>query len=422
MRRHCRPLAIAPLAALSIMGALLASPFAVAPAAAAPAETTPAAPTPAKPAASTTLPPATPCGQVGDWLLPGNDGRFAGAVSAPLSSAALIDRLADRQTVLLGETHNSAEDHRWQLHTLAQLHARHPQLALALEMFPRRLQPVLDRWVAGELSEAAFLRESEWDKVWGYDARDYLPLFHFARMNRVPMLAMNVERTLVDAVSRDGWEAVPETQKEGVTRPAKPSPAYLERLRDIFEHHPERKRGDTAFPRFVEAQTLWDRGMAQTIAEHLRTHPDSLVVGIVGAGHVRHGDGIAHQLRDLGIERSAGLITWNRDLACGLIADGVADAVRIVSAPTDNPPRLGIAMKAAKAGVGIDSVLPGSVAERAGVKAGDLLVEAAGRPLRDMTALQAIVQRQAPGTWLPLKVKRDGKEIEIVARFPAAGQ
>ena len=29
-----------------------------------------------------------------------------------------------------------------------------------------------------------------------------------------------------------------------------------------------------------------------------------------------------------------------------------------------------------------------------------------------------IVQRQAPGTWLPLKVRRSGEDIEIVAKFP----
>ncbi|MBI2308578.1 MAG: ChaN family lipoprotein [Rhodocyclales bacterium] len=334
----------------------------------------------------------------------------------------MVERLGDRQAVLLGEAHESAEDHRWQLHTLAQLHAKRPQLALALEMFPRRLQPVLDRWVAGELTESEFLRQAEWEKVWGFDARDYLPLFHFARMNRLPMLAMNVDRALVDAVAREGWEAVPEKRREGISRPARPSAEYLKYLRRVFEHHPEKTRGEKGFATFTEAQTVWDRGMAQTIAEHLQKNPDSLVVGILGAGHVRHGYGVAHQLRDLGIGRVAGLVTWNQAEACSGIADGLADAVRIVAEPAANPPRLGISMEDQKDGVRVVSVVAGSVAEQAGIKPDDVIVGAAGQPVRDMQALRYAVQRQPPGTWLPLQLKRGGDEQEVVARFPADGK
>lgn len=365
----------------------------------------------ALPVAATAAPADAACGQPGQWLVPGK-------TATPQTSAALLDRLADRQAVLLGESHESAEDHRWQLHTLAQLHAKRPQLALALEMYPRRLQPVLDRWVAGELNETEFLRQSEWDRVWGYDARDYLPLFHFARMNRLPMLAMNVEHALIDAVGRNGWDAVPDKQKEGLSRPARPSAEYVKLLRRIYEHHPDKSEGGKGFERFTEAQTTWDRGMAQTIAEHLKQHPKSLVVGILGSGHVRNGHGVAHQLRDLGVPRVGLLVTWNQDEDCAGIVDGLADAVRIVAPPASNPPRLGISMEAEKGGIRIASVVAGSIAEKAGIKAGDLVVEVRGLPLRDMQGLRFAVQQQTPGTWLPLKVKRGSEEIELIARFP----
>ena len=32
--------------------------------------------------------------------------------------------------------------------------------------------------------------------------------------------------------------------------------------------------------------------------------------------------------------------------------------------------------------------------------------------------LIGVVQRQSPGTWLPLVLKRDGKTVETVAKFP----
>ena len=36
-----------------------------------------------------------------------------------------------------------------------------------------------------------------------------------------------------------------------------------------------------------------------------------------------------------------------------------------------------------------------------------------------MDDIIGIVKRQAPGTWLPLKLKRGGDIIELIAKFPA---
>lgn len=356
--------------------------------------------------------PAT-CGQPGQWLASHDKATDS------IDGKALLDRTAAQQVVLLGEAHDSAEDHRWQLHVLAQLHSRQPNLALGFEMFPRRVQPVLDQWVAGKLSEQAFLKQSEWEKVWIYDARDYLPIFHYARMNRIPMLALNVERTLPDAVGKQGWNAVPEAQKEGVSRPAKPGREYVKDLRMVFEHHPARARGESAFPRFVEAQTVWDRAMAQGMAEFLNKQPRALVVGIMGAGHVRYGRGVAHQLKDLGIERVGNLLTWEHERECADIGKGLADAVYVVRQSAGPAPRLGVATESEKDGrLKITQITAGSIAEKAGLKTGDVIVEIAGQPAKNLQMLRNAVQRQTPGTWLPLKVRRGSDELEIVARFP----
>jgi uncharacterized iron-regulated protein len=357
------------------------------------------------------------CGQAGEWLAPD-------AVQArSIQPGTLLERMARQSVVLLGEAHDSAEDHRWQLHTLTQLYGQQPRLAIGFEMFPRRVQPVLDQWVAGALSEDEFLKRAEWDKVWGFNTRDYLPLFHFARMNRIPMLALNIERSLIEAVGKLGWNAVPEAQKEGVTRPAAPSVAYRKELRAVFDHHPVKERGKgeetSAFPRFIESQTAWDRAMAQVMADYLQKLPGALVVGIMGAGHVRNGHGVVHQLKDLGIDQVGALLTWDRAESCANLGKGYADALYLVEQPKTNPPRLGVATEQDKDGLRITTVTPGSIAESAGLKSGDVIVEAAGLPAKSIMMLRAAVQRQASGTWLPLKIRRDSSELEIVARFPA---
>ena len=352
------------------------------------------------------------CGMPGQWMAPDT------ARAQPVQPAALLERMAVQQVILLGEAHDSAEDHRWQLQTLTQLHARQPRMAIGFEMFPRRVQPVLDQWVAGSLSEAEFLKQSEWEKVWGFDARDYLPLFHYARMNRIPMLALNVERGVVDAVGKQGYDGVPEVQKEGVGRPAAPTEAYRKQLRAVFDHHPAKSRGDGAFPRFVEAQTFWDRAMAEVIAAYLKKVPDAQVVGIMGAGHVRNGHGVAHQLKALGIDKTGLLLTWEREEGCTGLGKGFADALYLVESPKGNPPRLGVGTDHDKDGLRITAITPGSIAEASGLKTGDVIIEVAGQPAKRLLVLRSVVQRQVPGTWLPLKIRRDGKELEIVARFP----
>ncbi len=379
------------------------------------------------------------CARVGSWLDPATGRR---AEPQPLLAST-----ARRAIVLLGETHDNAEDHRWQLHVLAGLHAHRAEMVLGLEMFPREAQPVLERWVAGELDERAFLEAVRWDEVWGFDAGLYLPLLHFARLNRVPMVALNVDRALVARVGREGWAAVPEGEREGVGEPAAASAAYQEFLARVMlakstplpddvdadaeaasQALPREVREmltQPGFERFVEAQLLWDRAMAEALAA--AGAGGALVVGIIGRGHLQHGYGVPQQLADLGFSDVAVLLPFDRTDSCEAIEPGVATAAFVTDSPTRvspprPPPRLGVMIgDAAGAGARVREVVSGSVAASAGVRVDDLITVAAGSEVRSAKDLVQTIRRQAPGTWLPLSVQRDGATLELVAKFPAAG-
>ena len=178
------------------------------------------------------------CVPVGNWIVPG---------AGKITEADVIARASRRTAVLLGEMHDNAEHHRWQLQTLAALHMARPEMVIGFEMFPRRVQKALDQWVAGDLTEAQFLAAADWGTVWSTDANLYLPLFHFARMNRIPMVALNIDTRLRRTVASKGFAAVAEKEREGVTAPAAPSAAYLGYLLPIYGEHDRggKKRGDT---------------------------------------------------------------------------------------------------------------------------------------------------------------------------------
>ena len=73
--------------------------------------------------------------------------------------------------------------------------------------------------------------------------------------------------------------------------------------------------------------------MAEALAARLRgAAPRPLVVGIVGAGHVRHGNGIAHQLQDLGVTSVAAFLPVTR-AECMTLERGIASAVFVLPDP-----------------------------------------------------------------------------------------
>ena len=257
-----------------------------------------------------------------------------------LDGRALMTRMAGRQAVLLGETHDVAEIHRWQAHVVAWLHQIQPRLAVGFEMFPRRLQPVLDEWVAGALSTADFIVKSEWDAVWGFPPEIYLPIFHFCRQNGVPMLALNCHRPLVTRVGTDGWDAIPEDERDGLTPSAPATPAYRRYLFDITGRNRipgptggARSPDDPAFDRFVRAQQTWDRAFACNIARALEAGIADTVVGIIGRGHLEYGGGTPHQLADLGI-RDVAVLLPNQQETLAIEPDRrLADAVFRLDTP-----------------------------------------------------------------------------------------
>jgi uncharacterized iron-regulated protein len=212
-----------------------------------------------------------------------------------------IPRAARQAVILLGEEHDKAADHHWELATITRLHAANPAIVLGFEMFPRSAQPVLDAWSAGRLAEPDFLAQSHWQTFWGFDPAFYLPIFRFARDHHIPMVALNVSRRLVHQVAQHGWAGVPQPEREGIGTPAAPTAAYRAELADAMAGHGGPAMTPDRLERFIEAQSVWDRAMAEAIAAQHARAPDRPVVAIMGAGHLEDRQGVPHQLDALGL-------------------------------------------------------------------------------------------------------------------------
>ncbi len=343
---------------------------------------------------------------------------------------------AGRAAVLLGETHDNAEIHRWQLHVIAALHARDVPLAVGFEMFPREVQPVLDRWVAGEIDVEAFLDRADWEKHWGFDAELYLPIFNFCRQMRVPMVALNCYRALVSRVRREGWDAIPEAERDGLTPSAPATPAYRQYLLDIlngFGSDGPPRAMDDRFDGFVAAQQVWDRAFAVNIAKARDRFPGRTVVGIIGRGHLEYGHGTPHQLRDLGIDdfkifltRETGSPREARKAAASndATAAGICDAVfclDAVEAPRPRLPRPGFVVEEGDRGVTVATVDDDSPAAAAGLREGDRIVTLCRQPVANRPAAKAILRRLTHGVSVPVEVDRKGARLSLILCLPPPG-
>jgi len=261
--------------------------------------------------------PEPVCPDPGLWVLAGQRGT--------LNTNQLATQVGNHTVVLLGERHDQAAEHQWQLKTLKALYRYHPDLAVGFEMFNREQQPLLDAWQAGKMDTDELFKWTHWKQTWGFPESLYRPILDFVHQHRIPAIALNVPRPVIQQIAEKGWSAAPDYLKD----PAPLDPDYREALESVFREHakrykmtPSRKQLD----RFVRIQTVWDRGMARALAKAAarRSGP---VVAIVGRGHVEYGYGIPHQLADLGFHRVLSLLPHGPDDAClsgqPPIADGL---------------------------------------------------------------------------------------------------
>ncbi|MGZ9149142.1 MAG: ChaN family lipoprotein, partial [Candidatus Deferrimicrobiaceae bacterium] len=176
-----------------------------------------------------------------------------------ISEEGLMDMLSGARLVCVGETHDNLNDQRVELTVVRELHRRFPgKVAVGMEMFREPQQGTLDRWVAGELTELDFLKESKWYEAWGFDFGAYRDLLLFAKENRIDVIALNPSRELQEAVRRTGLDNVPEELRRKLPEIGETDPWQRAVLRGVFGGHAGHGGGNESFDAFLRIQLLWE--------------------------------------------------------------------------------------------------------------------------------------------------------------------
>lgn len=231
-----------------------------------------------------------------------------------VADADVFNDLATAGAVYIGEAHTIARHHAIQLEILQQLLLRKLPLVLCFEQLEAPDQPAIDRYNRREIDFETLARDIDWSKKWA-NYLDYRALCEFARLQRIPIRALNARSATIRAVSRGGGLALlaPELRAQLPPEILTADPVY-ERLTNL--QLAQHLALDPAKLRPVfEAQAARDETMAANIvaARRVQAPPDEprTAVVILGAGHMRYGLGTAERVRrrDPGIVERLILIT-----------------------------------------------------------------------------------------------------------------
>jgi serine protease Do len=104
-------------------------------------------------------------------------------------------------------------------------------------------------------------------------------------------------------------------------------------------------------------------------------------------------------------------------VAIGVVSVGTRDVTGKGAAPAPSPTSgyLGVALDLEAAGVKISQILPGTGADKAGLKANDHVLSVNGEAVDSADAFMTLLQRHKPGDVVTLKVMRGDKESEFKA-------
>ncbi len=207
------------------------------------------------------------------------------ASGAPVSLPQLAERLADKDVVVIGEYHGHQGSHLLQSRLQAQLYRQQPDQVLTMEQFDADRQPVLNRYLKGEIGEMELVEDAD---AWPNYQHAYRPLVEFARQRKLPVIAANAPASIVRCVGRQGpgyLDAMADEQKRYIPEaPLASNEAYREKFFDTMggrHGSADNKRMQNTY----YAQLLRDNTMATRVLGARERYPGHQVIHLTGTFH-----------------------------------------------------------------------------------------------------------------------------------------
>jgi len=324
----------------------------------------------------------------------------------------IIPQLASSRIIYVGEKHDRFAHHMNQLHVIKKMHEAGYKLAVGMEMFQKPFQQIVDDYLAGRIDEYTFLKKAEYFSRWRYDFNLYKPIIDYLKQEGIPLVALNIEGNLTRKVAREGMYDLSDKQKKQLPSDMNFSnETYRNDLNKVFVVH--NKQEDLQdFNYFLQAQMLWDEGMAESAHRFLTNHPELKMVILAGNGHIRHKYGIPDRLYRRNQEPFSVVVQDEE------IEDGVADYILLTTELNGKvSPKLGVMVEEKDQRLVIKGVSQNGPAKKAGLQEGDVIKTFSGQPIKSLADLKLELFYSKMGSKVKIQVKRTDKTYEKVIKL-----
>ncbi len=343
----------------------------------------------------------------------------------------MISKISSSSIILLGESHTNFQHHQLQAKIIEDLSKLGKKVVVAMEFFERSHNSILQQWSQGQLTEAEFLKETEWPNLIGFNYRYYQPILEVSKKYHLPVIGINIPRSIVHKVNRKGLNNLTEEEKS----------LFPKVTLDLHQHRYliQRIFGEFAisspamFENMYAAQCVWDTAMASSIQKSLgQFDANTIFVVIVGSGHVIYNLGIPFRLKELGISNWTSVIfqeietTLNneksgidphfkqlnqKEIPNIIISRSLAHWI-IGTKTSEFPdfPSLGIKLQYKNQQLEIIQVSPESIASQMGWSKGDILISLNNKTYDSLTSAQLDIIYLNWDDKIYWKIKR-GEEI-----------
>jgi len=193
----------------------------------------------------------------------------------------IVADMAKADILFFGEEHNDSIGHYLEATLFKKLAAAYQnKVGLTLEMFHTDVQPVINEYLAGVITEKNFIKEA---RAWN-NYKDYRPMVEFAKNEGIMVIGGNAAARYSNAVTKNGLEVL--SKLPSSSKPFLPPNAvdtltgrYYEKFIDLLGGH-----GMGAM-KVYQSQNFWDATMAWSISKFAKENKGKKIFQVNGRFH-----------------------------------------------------------------------------------------------------------------------------------------
>jgi uncharacterized iron-regulated protein len=198
-----------------------------------------------------------------------------------ISIDAIIGDLKNVDVLFFGEEHNDSIGHYLEAELFKKIAIAYPgKAALTMEMFHTDVQPVIDEYLQGVISEKNFIKEG---RAWN-NYKDYKAMIEYAKANQIDVIGGNAAARYSNAVTRGGLtilQQLPASSKQFFA----PLPIdtatgrYNDKFLETLGGH------SMGGMKVYQTQNFWDATMAWSIAKYAKKNKGKKIFQVNGRFH-----------------------------------------------------------------------------------------------------------------------------------------